>query len=90
MVKKKQKLNEVLIFKESNFIKKHLKSIFLIIKRLNILKRYFTEIKKKFLKKNHTHLINLNYDLIKLCLQLFKYKKKIYQKFIFRNFKEKR
>ena len=72
---KKQKLNEVLIFKESNFIKKHLKSIFFNYKKTKYFEAIFSEIKKIF-EKNHTHLINLNYDLINYVCNYLNIKKK--------------
>ena len=85
---KKQNLNDVLIFKNSNFIDKHLKTIFFNYKKTEQFEIIFSELKKIF-EKNHTHLINLNYDLIQFICNYLNIKK-IYKKFIFENIKEKR
>ena len=67
---KKQKLEDVLIHKESNFVKKHLKSIFFNYKKSKYFESFFPDY-VKILEKNHSHLINLNYDLINyLCKYL--------------------
>ena len=60
---KKQSLKDVLIHKESNFVKKYLNSIFFNYKKSKYFENIFIEIKKIF-EKNHTYLIDLNYDLI--------------------------
>ena len=61
---KKQLLKDVLISKESNFIDKHLKSIFFNYKKKKYFEVIFPEIKNIF-QKNHDLLVDLNYELIK-------------------------
>ena len=71
----KQKLKDVLIHKESNFVKKHLKSIFFNYKKSKYFESFYPEY-EKILKKNHTHLVNLNYDLISFICKYLKFDSK--------------
>ena len=72
---KKQNLNDVLISRNSNFVDKHLKTIFFNYKKTEQFEIIFSELKKIF-EKNHTHLINLNYDLIQFICNYLNIKKK--------------
>tara|TARA_B100000959_G_C14988557_1_gene626683 strand:+ start:2547 stop:3260 length:714 start_codon:yes stop_codon:yes gene_type:complete len=68
---KKQKLKDVLIHKESKFFKKYLNSIFFNYKKSKYFESIFPDIKKIF-EKNHTYLIDLNYDLINFFCKYLK------------------
>lgn len=59
----KQKLKDVLIQNDTNYTRKHINSIFFNYKKCKYFEEIFPEI-KKILNKKHTHLTQLNYNLI--------------------------
>ena len=85
---KKQKLKDVLIHKESKFIKKYLNTIFFNYKKSKYFENIFPDIKKIF-EKNHTYLVDLNYDLINYFCEYLKINSKFIKSSSLNTFEKK-